>query len=597
MALTLFSLCAGLLQIMVFGASQSVSAGPTQLQPPAGNSTAKDKCTVSGQVSNMQTGEPLKKANLHFSRHNNARNADGAFQSTGYSGVSGPDGSFKFEGVEPGEYSLIGEKPGYLQTQYGSKNGLRAGTTLNLQPGQQLTDLKLQLIPQAIISGKVIDDDGDPVSGASVQAVGRFPGMGSKLRYFPVGQGSTDDTGTYRIANLRPGKYYVAAQSMRQQMMGMREAPATPGTPDIRPVRTFYPSSLDRASASQVDLKPGEEMPGVEIRMRSVETFHIRGKLTGDLTESNGQPAMLMLMPEGGDGSPFMFGGAGLVAKDHTFEFAGVAPGAYVIAMGNFNGQQRFARQTVEVGNGDVNDVMLTTQPTFTLRGSIELQGALAGSAKDKGLESIQVMLIPDDESGVMFNSSQAMTKADGTFTMEKVAPGKVRVHVMNEPEGSYLKSIRFGQAETLGKTLDLTQASGGEIHVVLRSGAAEVGGTVQTKQEDASAGSGSALAPASSASVLLIPEDLTLNGGSVHTAGTNQHGVFTAKGLAPGRYYAVAYEAEDYQNFDDPAILKQLVGKGTNVEVKENDKQQIQLTLVPAEDLRAALTAAGIVN
>jgi hypothetical protein len=66
---------------------------------------------------------------------------------------------------------------------------------------------------------------------------------------------------------------------------------------------------------------------------------------------------------------------------------------------------------------------------------------------------------------------------------------------------------------------------------------------------------------------------------------------------LAPGRYYAVAYEAEDYQNFDDPAILKQLVGKGTNVEVKENDKQQIQLTLVPAEDLRAALTAAGIVN
>ena len=101
---------------------------------------------------------------------------------------------------------------------------------------------------------------------------------------------------------------------------------------------------------------------------------------------------------------------------------------------------------------------------------------------------------------------------------------------------------------------------------------------------------------PATSASVLLIPEDLTLNGGSVHTAGTNQNGSFTAKDLEPGRYYAVAYEPEEYRNFSDPAILKQLVDKGTKVEVKENDKQQLQLNLLAPDELQKAV-AAGLDN
>jgi protocatechuate 3,4-dioxygenase beta subunit len=595
MTSTFISVFAGFLQI-VFSGAQGVSVDPGQLKPPASTSSEKDKCTVSGRVASMQTGEPLKKATLHLTRRGESRSTNGSWESTGYSGTSGPDGSFKFESVEPGEYSLSGEKPGYIQTEYGSKNGMFGGTRLKLQPAQQLTDLKLQLVAQATVSGRVLDDDGDPVGGVSVEAVGRVWGQGGKPRFFPVGQGSTDDTGAFRIANLRPGKYYFAAQSNRQQMMGMREAPATPGKPDIQPVRTFYPSSLDRASASAVELKSGQDMPGVDIRMRSVETFHIRGKLADGLPESTGRPTFLMLMPQGDDSPSFMFGG-GLVAKDRTFEFGGVAPGSYVISMmGNATGQQ-FARQAVEVGSADVNGVVITTQSTFIIRGAVELQGMLSGSSKDKSLESVQVMLTPDDDSVIMFNTSNAMTKADGTFTLERVTPGKSRVRVMNEPEGSYVKSIRFGNQETLGKTLDLTQAAGGEIRVVLHSGAAEVSGTVQTKQESTSAGDSSALVPATSASIMLIPEDLTLNGGSVHTSGTNQSGAFTAKGLAPGVYYALAYQADEYRNFNDPAVLKQLVDKGTKVEVKENDKQQIQLTLLPADDLQAALTAAGVDN
>ena len=196
-----------------------------------------------------------------------------------------------------------------------------------------------------------------------------------------------------------------------------------------------------------------------------------------------------------------------------------------------------------------------------------------------------------------MGNGGFATTKADGGFTMERVTPAKFRVRVMNQPEGSYIASIRFGNQEMLGKTLDLTQSSGGELHISLRAGAAEVSGTVQTKPDDPAASSTSALVPATSASVILIPEDLTLNGGSVHTAGTNQNGSFTVKGVEPGRYYAVAYESDEARGFTDPAILKQLVDKGTKVEVKENDKPQLQLNLLAPEELQKAMAAAGLDN
>jgi hypothetical protein len=249
-------------------------------------------------------------------------------------------------------------------------------------------------------------------------------------------------------------------------------------------------------------------------------------------------------------------------------------------------------RQQVEVGSGDVNDVTVTELPTFAIHGSMEVQGTLAGSAKEKALEGVPLILTPE-EPAMMMRSPQATPKADGSFTLESVIPGKFRVLVMNEPEGVYLKSIRLGGQEMLGKTLDLTQAGGGDLHVTLRAGAAEVSGSVMAKNDAAAGG----MAPANGVSVLLIPEDLTRDGGSLHTSGTNQRGAFMEKGVAPGTYYAVAFEADESLSFDDPAVLKQLVGKGVKVEVKENDKQQVQVTLLPAEELRASLTAAGVEN
>ena len=205
---------------LTFGTG-SFQQGPA-ITPPTTQTPEKDKCTLSGMVTNIQTGEPVKKVTLHLTLRNVGRPANGVFEQSGYSGTSAADGSFTFEGITPGEYSLSAEKSGFVRTQYGSKNGT-GDTTLTLSAGQKMTGVKLTLVPQAIITGRVLDDDADPIGGITVQAIGRSWGQGGKLRYFPSGNATTDDTGAYRIPNLSPGKYYVMAQDSHQQALAVDE--------------------------------------------------------------------------------------------------------------------------------------------------------------------------------------------------------------------------------------------------------------------------------------------------------------------------------------------------------------------------------------
>ncbi len=569
------------------GLVYSGTQAPT-LTPPASMAAEKDKCVVAGKVVSAQTGEPLKKVDLQLVLRFTGRSSAVTFQQTGYSATSAADGSFLFEGVEPGEYTLHGQKSGYIRTTYGSKAEIGTGTVLTLTAGQKLTDLKFPLTTQATISGRVLDEDGDPVGGARVQAYGKMGYRAGKARYLSTSSARADDTGAFRLANIRPGKYYLAAQANSGQVVGMVEKPAIPGKPDVRPVPTYYPSALRRTDGTAIEVTAGQDKSGVEIRLRSAETFHVRGKLVVE-ENSGDQDAMemLTLRPVGDNETFALAGNMVAIGQDHTFDMSGVLPGSYVLTRANMRTNQGVLFQKIEVGEADVNGVILTPQPGFSIKGSVEVQAIQPKNAKDKPAENIRVLLVPDDPAMAMLQSS-GVTKVDGSLTIDNVAPAKVRIRVTNLPEGSYVQSVRFGNQETLGKVLDLTQASGGEMRIVIRGGAPKVNGTVMSKQAN-----GAALVANQSAQILLIPEDLTLNGGEVHRAQTNQNGGFTVAGLRPATYYAVAFDGGLYRGFDDPAQLKQLASKGVKVDLKENDKQQIQLSTLPPEDL-AAIEAAG---
>src|SRR5436305_11841092 len=95
-----------------------------QLTPPASNTPPEKRCVLTGHVVNALTGEPVKKAEIRLLSGHRGNSTgmvgssaamDRAMGGQGYSATSEADGTFRMEGVEPGQYDLSGNKSGFLR--------------------------------------------------------------------------------------------------------------------------------------------------------------------------------------------------------------------------------------------------------------------------------------------------------------------------------------------------------------------------------------------------------------------------------------------------------------------------------------------------
>lgn len=570
-------------------------SGP-QLTLPLSTSKPEDRCVLQGRVTNSITGEAVKKANIRLQKRLSASEINsGAANMQGYAATSETDGTFKIENIEPGTYTLSGNRTGYLNTRYGAKSLSQMGTLIALTKGQQMTGVNLTLIPQAVISGKVVDQDGDPVPNAQVRLVGQMWQRG-KLRFMSRNGSNTNDLGEYRIANVAPGKYYVFAQKMGGMMNA--EAVTEPGKPDVRAVKTFYPDTPSIDAATPIDVKAGQDVPGTDIRMASAATYHIRGKIVGNLPENSNNNLSVNVAERDPDTMGFfMFGASANVTKDHTFDIAGVTPGSYSINLYSMNGQlNTLGHQNVDVGEADVSDVQLALVQPGSTNGQILLEGTRPAGTAPANVKNVHLYLNSADTTVMMVMNGETTPKDDGSFTIENIVPGKYYVNV-NRPAGTYLKSVRYGNQELLGKAIDLTPGTG-LLTLVFSYGVAEMDGAIQQPETAAPSGNVTGTAQPNSkprASIVLIPETLNEDGSGIHYGNSNPDGSFSVKGVPPGHYRAYAFEEVDNQQFQNPDFCKQVESKGLEIEFKENDKKQIQLPLISEEEVQEIYTRLGI--
>jgi hypothetical protein len=542
----------------------------------------KEKCIVTGRVMNAITGEPVKKAEVHLDYVNRQNPMSGP---EGYGGLADAGGNFRFEGVEAGEYSLSADRPGFLRSRYGSKAPNQPGTTLALVPGQQISDLNMAMFPQAVISGRVVDEDGDPIQ-ARVQVL-MLSWRHGKQRVLPRRGTMSNDLGEYRVADLPPGKYYISAQSGFR--IGTGELPAIPGKADVRPVRTFFPDATGLDGAAPIRVQMGQDLTGMDIRLRTLPTYHVRGRISGTLSRINLSSLGVSVSPRD-SGVMFSLGGSN-VTKKATFDLGGVPTGSYTLNLYDQSGNFHMIGNTpVEVSGSDVNDAVINIIPAGMLRGRIQIEGAPQANGDAVNIGSMRLQLDPVEGAGW----GTAAVKQDGSFTVEELDPGKYHLVLYPLPEGTYIKSVQLGQQEMLGKELDFTQGVSGELLITLSYGVAEVSGTVQMPQQSASTDA-SSNKPATAASIVLVPEELRPDGSGFEYGNTTQTGTFSIKNASPGRYRAYAFEEMKRDQMDNPDFLKQLESKGVEVELKENDKKQIQLTLIPAADTQQILAQLGI--
>lgn len=521
------------------------SAETTQ---PAGS---RERCALEGLVVKATTGEPVKRAILTL------RSVDASNQEQ--TAVSDVAGRFSFGDLEPGRYSLYADREGYVGQLYGQRRRNQAAPPLNLEAGQHLRDVVLKLVPTGVITGRVNDEDGDPVNGATVTVFRHSYGNGHP-QVFQLGGSSTNDIGEYRVAGLPPGQYYLGAIYMR---------PSIPGSSaDQSYIPTYYPGTTDSSGATPLEVHPGEEVSSINFTLLPVRAVHVRGRVI-NMTGHRDAGTYVQLVRRDPGASQFQTQPAQQTPQG-TFEFRGVPPGSYVVTTQWYDGhRQYFGRERVDVGNEDVEDVTVVLGPPYQLKGRLLVEG---NSRLD--FKSLQVWLQPRED--MMMGAQAATIEADGSFVLQDAGDGPYRVVLNGLPESFYLKAARLGAEDVLDGDLQISGKQPlGPLELVLNPRGGRVEGVVSQQQ-----------LPFSGATVVLVPEPSRRGQDRLYsTANTDPNGRFSLSGIPPGEYKLFAFEYVELNTFQDPEFIRGCEELGKLVRIDDGSRLTAKLELIPADE------------
>ncbi len=90
-------------------------------------------------------------------------NTPAALPPGGIGTTSDAAGKFTFQDLEPGTYAATTSRDGYVA----ARESLRQIVTV--KAGETADELKLKLLRTGVISGRVLDSDGEPVRNAFIQ--------------------------------------------------------------------------------------------------------------------------------------------------------------------------------------------------------------------------------------------------------------------------------------------------------------------------------------------------------------------------------------------------------------------------------------------
>jgi hypothetical protein len=511
-------------------------------------------------------------------------------------------GVFVFEQVEPGPgYQLLAERPGFVPGRYGARSPAGPPATLAVAAGQEIKGLTIVMTPQGVISGRVTDQNGDFVQGVQVRAVRRGFQRGVRT-LVQVGGAATNDLGEYRIANLPPGRVYVVASG---------RAPAAPGTGQERETNltTFFPKGLDERSAAPIEVAPGADIRGIDIRLQRGPVFSISGKALDAASGDPARVALSVISKSEAALNPL----AGLVTSgvtaqsrdDGSFVLRGLAPGAYVVQTvrvalnGNpLSPPPLMGRAEVTITDDDITDFVLPLSTGATIEGAVRLeegdirqitafspalplnaaamQLVLAIAQTGAPLPGIPPTVALLDASGA--SPPGAQIKEDGSFILEGVPPSRFGVSVNGLPAGVYLKSATLSGQDVLRAPLDLTAGGGGRLDLLLSRKAASIAGVARNQKGEAMAGVAVTLWSAT-------PESGSPTNG-VRTTNTDPNGAFRFTGLPPGEYRLAAWEDAEPGLLQNREFLALFAGDSEEIDLSEGAQAAQDLKMIPAAEI-----------
>jgi hypothetical protein len=300
--------------------------------------------------------------------------------------VTGPDGRFVFANVARGKYVLTAQRRGLLSQQYGQNSGF--GTAIVTGPGQDTEHIVFAMPPPAIISGRVVDEAGEPVPHAQVALLASRI-VNGRRQLLHVRSEVTDDLGDYRVASLTQGTYYLAVSGFPWYVRlnrDLNDSPPDSITHSGYGIK-YYPNGSDPTSAEALPLKAGQEaIVNFALLPVVAASVHIHVDADKDIEK-------LFMLSTAGLRGCLMAIRAGTASYD-TYNFWGIPPGHYTSqVVVRETARMLYAKNEIDVGTTDV-DVTATLQEAPSLAATIEWEG---GGAMPQNLMG---MLYNEEEGG-----------------------------------------------------------------------------------------------------------------------------------------------------------------------------------------------------
>jgi hypothetical protein len=524
-----------------------VGLRPSPVSPVEAQAQMTGKASIEGTVVDSLTGQPVRKATVALTGRIGLINA-----------VTDTSGHFAFHLLPAGQYTIRVSNENYPLSR--PLQAARAQVLITLKEDEQKQDVSLALVPGASVSGRIADEEDNPMQGCLVSAMQvRNTDFGTN---FPtMGSGQSDNKGEYRVTKLAPGKYYIEARC--GQGVPLPHAfvlrTASSDLPSLVYPLRFYPGVADFTAATKVDASPGANVSGISFKMSPATGFTIRGHVA---PVPNGGNIQIMLQPSDPAGRQSRQG-AGVNGPPGEFQIRNVLPGSYVlVASGSIEGRSYFARVPVEVGATKPDPVDLALAEVPSVGGTISIEGD--NNAAIKGLK---LNLSPLDQQP-MGPPPQADVQSDGTFSFNSVVPGHWRLFVNGV---AYLKSVTRGDQQVSANDLEIG-ASGISLKIVLGAKFGQIDATVS----DPISSTEPTFGILWSAGEPRFIQNFALD--------RQPHQVV---GLPPGKYYGCAIATgQPAMMLQDYAVRKALESRCAAVELPEGEHASMQMPLISKTDL-----------
>ena len=592
LALFLFALLGAMAGSVVLDArqqtrpqSQAQGRGGQQQQPARDTSaTTTGTAAIGGRVLTADSLRPIKRARVIVS--GNGRG--------GRSTITDDQGRYLVTDLPAGRYTISASKGGFVNGIYGQRHPLQAGTALELTDAQQAGNIDVRLVRGGVITGRIADEDGEPLVRARV-TVQRYQYVNGERQLTIAGTDDADDRGQYRVFGLPPGDYFVSATAIDSGQGGRGAqllAAVTQGrggrgagplgfgaTQEAEPsgyAPTYYPGVVTSPEAGRIAVGAGQEVSGIDFQVQLVPFSTVRGIVGG----AEDSPVTVMLVPQDPNGGA-VAGGAvlrGRVEQGGGFVITNVPPGRY-LAVARSGGRwddPKTAMQTVVVNGQEISNLALALTAGVSVSGNITVESSGTAAPTDYSTFRIDVPEViplpfaaggPAGGRGGRGGGTSGRAEQNGAFGVDNLTPGAHYLRVTGQGPWT-LKSVSIAGRDVTDQPFELKSGQNvGDVMVVLTDRATSIDGTVRD-------GGGNGI---NGLTVIAFSTDAQYwrpQSREIQIARTDQSGAYHLSGLPPGDYQLVAVDEVEQGQWYDPSFLDQLRPNAKTLKLGEGDRQ-----------------------